>query len=656
MLGSWGTRAASVAAITILAGVVPVSPMTPSPAAASASPSDVQRAAPADANAAPPTPGVAGVIPLSPLSGVEIGRHETYFAAAANAHRAAGIPGFAVSPSDPAGEPAAGAAAANDAIHLGAAAGDLTGDGLDDAFVRHYPDPWAPSFSARSGIDGSELWRVDVTGSYGYIISLPGDVSGDGADDVLVTTFVFERASGAHVTYHWSVQLLSGPDGAALWSKTFPGEGVVGGGLPGVDYVAYTPNVVVLAYPAGDTDGDGDMEIAISALDAVGLDSEVGPATLIVVGQVALVRTNAELVDAATGAAIASRFEDWSETYGAMLPGADWSGDGHPDIAWLGYHIAAPGPAGKRGLLCSYSNVTRDCYLRRPVNMWAEALRGGDLAVLWSTYAGAPDAFPVSVYTPADLTGDGLADLLYIADTTRRAWRLQLLSGADGSVVWTRDMSDELEQPPVVTASIDGGAGLDLVRLNGSSDWSKHFFRNDGATGADLFVTNMTVPPRSPGSWDRYFGSTIIPDVDGDGIHDAAFLILEGVRDLSSNLHLNTLAEVHSGATPSVLTTWAHAGSFDYVRGVGDIDGDGRRELVGESTRIGGPDVGFARSTETGAELWNLLLIDDHSEIYATTADQSGGVGDDILVSDNMRGVPVRSVDGATGVVRWQAP
>jgi len=135
---------------------------------------------------------------------------------------------------------------------------DLNGDGFRDLLSQA---PTAStgflsrngSLQARSGLDGSLLWRVDGTRDgqeWGTTVVRPGDVDGDGVDDFVVVEPVWSSASLAEAG---RLTALSGKDGSVLWRR----EG-------GASYEGFGRVTKV----GDDANGDGAKDILVGAMAA----------------------------------------------------------------------------------------------------------------------------------------------------------------------------------------------------------------------------------------------------------------------------------------------------------------------------------------------------------------------------------------------------
>ncbi len=269
-----------------------------------------------------------------------------------------------------------------------------------------------------------------------------------------------------------------------------------------------------------------------------------------------------------------------------------------------------------------------------------DVLVGGPMAGLARVYSGAtslvlytltgPVWFGSSVAGAGDVDGDGAPDLIVGGPETAGVARI--FSGASGSLLFD------------LVASPGGGdfgrsvAGVGDVSGDGIPDVAVgapllnlvRLF--SGATGA--LVTTITGPAGSMG-----FGRAVagVGDIDADGVPD----ILVGDPSFAT---LAGAARVFSGATGNPVPGLALFGNQlqafgSSVAGLGDVTGDGVPDfVVGAPTfPIGSPDVGQARaySGATGALLY-VLSAQFQGDAFGTSV---AGVGD--VNGDGVRDVVV---------------
>ena len=269
---------------------------------------------------------------------------------------------------------------------------DLDGDGVPDLVVGMPADdpagvPDAGAAEARSGADGSVLWRVTGTETLqklGTAVAFVGDVDGDGVADVLVGAPRSDVAAGAD---GGSAFLHSGANGSLI--RRFDGSAAgarLGTSLVGLD----------------DLDGDGVDDLA---LGAPGADGDRGR-VLVVSGA-----SGSQLL-ALDGLSRGDLFGE------AMLAASDLDGDGVGDLV-VGAPHADPGGLYLAGMAAAHSGVT-GTRLFLVAGAAPNDLLGSALAEL------------------GDLDGDGVHELALGApgaDTSTGA--VHVVTGANGTTLWT---------------------------------------------------------------------------------------------------------------------------------------------------------------------------------------------------------------------------
>ncbi|MEM9552758.1 MAG: FG-GAP-like repeat-containing protein [Acidobacteriota bacterium] len=265
-------------------------------------------------------------------------------------------------------------------------------------------------------------------------------------------------------------------------------------------------------------------------------------------------------------------------------------------------------------------------------------LSGADGAVLLDL--GAVVGFADAVAGAGDLDGDGLDDLVVgsagASVSGPGAGRIVAFSGADGSVLWTRDGAaegdalgsalgrlDDLDRdgvPEVVAGAqgagpTDGGEALVLSGVDGS-----------------LVRTLRPRRPEDASVFGSFFASGT-PDLDRDGVGD----IYIGDLDAATEKGPSTgIAHVFSGRTGRLLheLRGLSAGEgFGLGRGVEDLNGDGFADLVigAFNNSAGAPSAGavYVFSGRSGALLRTVTstVVGENFGGDATATDDLDGDG-----------------------------
>lgn len=152
------------------------------------------------------------------------------------------------------------------------AGGDRDGDGAEDLLgvSWEFADEITSTVFAVNGRDGETGWSISAAED--WIVGLPGDLTGDGTEDITATSWDFDWDSGSFRVVGAS-EAVSGADGSVLWSRP-PEEGFLipaGADLEGPDLDDDArPDVLALRFgPASDT---------VSSLSGVSGAPRWGPA------------------------------------------------------------------------------------------------------------------------------------------------------------------------------------------------------------------------------------------------------------------------------------------------------------------------------------------------------------------------------------------
>jgi uncharacterized delta-60 repeat protein len=257
----------------------------------------------------------------------------------------------------------------------------------------------------------------------------------------------------------------------------------------------------------------------------------------------------------------------------------------------------------------------------------------------FSDQGGAPaDNFAVLRLNPdgtADnaFDGDGRAFVQFGADDEGAAVAID----ANGRVVVAGSSAGDFAVARLI-GSVEEGRRL---AVGGSTDGRAQVFSPDFATGQYGNMPASTPTTVFPG----FAGAvrTAVGDVNGDGVPDVAVMTGPGTP-----IRFAVLSGVDN-ATPLVAPMAPFAGSEDFAGGgfvaVGDLDNDGRAEVVVTPDQGGGPRVTIfsLRPDNTVAVRANFLGIDDpdfRGGARAALGDVNGDGADDLVVSAGFGGGP----------------
>jgi len=288
-----------------------------------------------------------------------------------------------------------GAAAANYWGRAVAGAGDVNGDGRGD-FIVGGRSASAGSAYVYSGLDGALLYQkngAELGDNFGYSVAGAGDVNGDGRADFII------GAPDANAGYAaaGSVYVYSGLDGSLLYQKN---------GAAVVDRLGWS------VAGAGDVNGDGKADFIISAPNAdPGGRADAGSAYV-------YSGLNGALLYQKDGAAA-------NDCLGWSVAGAgDVNGDGRADFI-IGALGADPGGRANAGSAYVYSGLNGALLYQKDG-------------------AAAGDALGGSVAGAGDVNGDGEADFIIGARYASpgglsNAGSAYVYSGLNGALLYQKD-------------------------------------------------------------------------------------------------------------------------------------------------------------------------------------------------------------------------
>ena len=234
------------------------------------------------------------------------------------------------------------------------------------------------------------------------------------------------------------------------------------------------------------------------------------------------------------------------------------------------------------------------------------------------------DAFGTGMSWRADVTGDGVADLLVGAPgadcTASNDGEVLVYSGSDGSLFESFcGLSEALGAGLCYVGDVDGDGVPDLwigapnYQSPTTGTATGRAYLHSGATGA--LITRFD----GEATYDA-FGSALtgLGDVDGDGVADllvASEMHTVGTMSGAGRVYL------YSGATLALLRTHDGAAQADHfghsLAGVGDADGDGVDDYAIGAILYGANDTGSVQlfSGRSGALLWSLTGARQFSQL-----------------------------------------
>lgn len=166
----------------------------------------------------------------------------------------------------------------------------------------------------------------------------------------------------------------------------------------------------------------------------------------------------------------------------------------------------------------------------------------------------------------ADLDGDGNMEVL------AGAYTLFILNGEDGSVHRSIDTPGSRVWPGVVVADLDGDDDIEIVIAQGGGYVSVYDHQGNPVSGW----------PRQPAG--NEFRSLAVADLDGNG--DMEIAVGQAKLDKMNTWVLEHTGNVRTGWPQITDTEGSAAGLYNDNIGLGDLDGDGKLEVVSPSDTI----------------------------------------------------------------------
>ena len=486
-------------------------------------------------------------------------------------------------------------------------AGDVNGDGLDDLIVGAFRDDPNGSSSGAGFVvfgktDGTavELSAVEAgTGGFvingisaddfsGRSVSGAGDVNGDGFEDLIVGA---ERAGPNGYESGASFVVFGKTDGLAVeLSDVETGTGgFVINGVSADDRSGYSVS------SAGDVNGDGFDDLIVGALFDDPNGSYSG-ASFVVFGKTDGTAVELSDIEAGTGGFVINGASAYDISGVSVSAAGDVNGDGFDDLI-VGAYSASPN----------------------------EPYAGASFVIFGGDFTGA--ATQVGTVGADTLTGSGADDVL-IAGTGDDV----LVGGGGSDVLRAGEGDDILAVSDLGFTKIDGGTGVDTLRLDGA--------------GLSLDFTQIADP--------------VVDDIERIDLNGGGNgVVLDPIEVLRLSETSNTVRILGDGAMGDAVTlrgnAWASAGTVVDAEGTFDVftDGNARVEIEQglDLTRVLVPIELSDIEAGNGGFVINGVSAEDQSGVSVSGAGDVNGDGFDDLIVGAHFDDPNGAVSGASFVV-----
>ena len=570
-----------------------------------------------------------------------------------------------------------------------ASAGDVNGDGYDDAIVSaHGSNDIGKAYvylGSAAGLSTTASWTVAGEVAYDYFgksVASAGDVNGDGYDDVIAGAYGSNEGGNDIGKAYVYFGTASGLSTTASWTVTGEAAG---------DYFGKS------VASAGDVNGDGHDDVVVGAHSNDGGGSNAGKA-YVYLGSISGLSTTASwtaigeasvdhfgfsvasagdvnddgYVDVIVGAyhnndggAGAGKAYVYLGTASGLSTTAQWTVVGDATHDYFGKSVASAGDVngdGYDGVIVGASgnddggNDAGKAYAYQNLDLWTL-----EVAKWTVTGEAAGDCFGKSVASAGDVNGDGYDDVIVGAyyndsgdnDVGKAYVYLGIASGLSTTASWTETggMADDYFGSSVASAGDVNGDGYDDVIVgapgnnDGGNDAGKAYVYLGSASGLSTTAQWIAVGDAAG----DHFASSVASagDVNGDGYDD----IIVSAPDNNDGGNDAGKAYVYLGSASGLSTTaqWIAVGDAagdhfaSSVASAGDVNGDGYDDIIvsAPDNNDGGNDAGKAYvylgsaaglSTTASWTATGEALVDYFGSSVASAGDVNGDGYDDVIV------------------------